>query len=113
MKGLAFTYKSDQEITKAVLDLLEQQEWKEWKEVNWYGKDPLVKTNIPSGRFCNPSFDNWCPYCVGDNCLKYGKKLLTSNRMSMEFHGQLKNDFCRKQYPKGLDMTQLSILDIS
>jgi hypothetical protein len=88
-----------------------EQEWQEWKEVNWYGNDPLVKTGIPSGKFCNPSMKNWCPYCVSDYCLKYEKKLFTHCRMSMEFHGQLKSDICRKEHPKGLDVTQLNILD--
>lgn len=109
MKGLAFTYESDHEITKSDMVLLEMQEWKEWKEVNWYDNPPLKKPGIPTGKRCNPDWDKWCPYCVGDYCLKYRKRLLSTGSISTEFSGQQKCDICRKEYPKGLDMTQLLI----
>ena len=109
MMGFNFYYEmADNIVYDEVKGDIRVMERKELEYFEKYGK-VLDKNRIPSGNRCNNE-NECCPYCVGDCCLLYGGRMITSQG-AYGFGFQHRKDQCVKDYPKGKDVFQTEVKD--
>lgn len=101
---------ADNIVYEEVKSDIRRQENKELECFQKYGI-VLDKRKIPSGTRCNNEKE-CCPYCVGDCCLLYGGRMMSTQGVN-GFSFQNRKKQCVKDYPKGKYVLQMEVGDVT